>query len=114
MDELTEAQANTSRFSAAGGDGDTTKGEDENWAIIREELHRQANHLRTVEAANAKMTSELNVLRQRNTSLEVLKEQRRELEKKVEGMQQLKEKVVRLEAELDAARKEREDWYVIF
>ncbi|KAK7696454.1 hypothetical protein QCA50_001111 [Cerrena zonata] len=108
VDELAEAQANTSRLSV-GGEGES-KGEDENWAIIREELHRQANHLRTVESANVKMTSELNVLRQRNTSLEVLREQKRELEKKVEGMEQLKEKVVRLEAELDAARKEREDW----
>ncbi|CAL1701807.1 unnamed protein product [Somion occarium] len=105
FDELSEAQANTSRLSSGGGTE-----EDENWSIVREELHRQANHLRTVETANAKMNSELIMLRHRNTSLEVLKEQKRELEKKVSGVEQLKEKVVRLEAELDAARQEREDW----
>ena len=109
LDELVEAQANTSRFSLASND-DTKERED--WTIVREELHRQASHLRTVEAANVKMTSELTMLRQRNTSLEVLREQKRELERKVEGMEPLKEKVARLEAELDAARKEREEWYV--
>ena len=87
-------------------------GEDENWAIVREELHRQASHLRSVEAANTKMTAELTVLRQRNASVEVLREQKRDLERKLSGMDELSENVVKLEAELDAARREREEWYV--
>lgn len=104
-DDLLESQDSTlSRRS----------GEDENWAIVREELHRQASHLRSVEAANAKLTAELTVLRQRSMSVEVLREQKRELEKKVTNMDGLKEKVVKLEAELDAARREREEWYVSF
>ncbi|KAI0074913.1 hypothetical protein K474DRAFT_1664924 [Panus rudis PR-1116 ss-1] len=105
-DELSEQFANSSRLSTGGGE----HGEDENWAIVREELHRQANHLRTVEAANAKMNAELTMLRQRNASVEVLKEQKRELERKVSNAEELKEKVIRLEAELEAARREREEW----
>lgn len=100
-DELNEAQ-----------DGSMTRvnGGDENWAIVRDELHRQASHLRSVEAANAKMTAELTIFRQRNASLEVLREQKRELERKLSGMDELKEQAVKLEAELDAARREREEW----
>ncbi|TCD71053.1 coiled-coil domain-containing protein mad1 [Steccherinum ochraceum] len=100
-DELLESQDNTTTRQ---------QGEDENWGIVREELHRQASHLRTVEAANAKMTAELTMLRQRNTSVEVLKEQKRELERKLSGMDELNERAVKLEAELQAARREREEW----
>ncbi|KAL4244697.1 Spindle assembly checkpoint component MAD1 [Abortiporus biennis] len=103
FDELSEGQdANKSIASVAA--------EDESWSIVREELHRQANHLRTVEAANAKMNVELNMLRQRHASIEVLKEQKYELERKLEGMDKLKEKLVKLEGELEAARREREEW----
>ena len=66
--------------------------------------------MRQLESANAKMTAELNVLRDKQTSVEVLKEQKRDLERKLRGTEELREKVVRLEAELDAARKEREEW----
>ncbi|KAH9946737.1 MAD-domain-containing protein [Amylocystis lapponica] len=84
--------------------------EEESWVVVREELHRQAEYMRTVEATNAKMASELNVLRERHTSMEVLKEQKRDLERKVQGVEDLREEVVRLEAELEAARRERETW----
>ena len=40
---------------------------------VREELHRHANYLRTSESTNAKLTSELTVLRERQTSVEVLR-----------------------------------------
>ncbi|KAH8105330.1 MAD-domain-containing protein [Cristinia sonorae] len=100
-DELLEAQDNTIARRS---------GEDENWTIVREELHRQASHLRSVEAANVKMTAELTVLRQRNASVEVLREQKRELERKLTAAEALNEKVVKLEAELEAARREREEW----
>ena len=66
-----------------------------------------------MEADNARMSSELTTLRQRQANAEVLKEQKRELERKLVGMDGLREKVVKLEAELEAARKEREEWYVV-
>ena len=70
-------------------------------SIVREELHRQANYLRTLESTNAKLTSELTVLR----------EQKRGLEKRVQVLEELRTKVVKLEAEVEAGRWEREDWY---
>ncbi|KAI0822086.1 MAD-domain-containing protein [Trametes gibbosa] len=84
--------------------------QEEDWTVVREELHRQANYTRELESANAKMTVELNAFRERQTSVEVLKEQKRDLERKVRSAEELREKVVKLEAELDAARKEREEW----
>ncbi len=106
-DELNDAQA---------GDISQRRSSDDesSWNIVREELHRQADHLRNVEAENAKMTAELLILRQRHSSIEVLKEQKRELEKKLSGVEGMKDKVVRLEAELVAARQEREQWYPLF
>ncbi|KAI0739854.1 spindle assembly checkpoint component Mad1 [Daedaleopsis nitida] len=83
---------------------------DEDWTVVREELHRQAKYMRQLESANAKMTAELNILREKQTSVEVLKEQKRELERRARAADELREKVVKLEAELDAARKEREEW----
>lgn len=84
--------------------------QDEDWTVLREELHRQAKYMRQLETANTKMTIELNGLREKQTSVEVLKEQKRELERKVRGAEEMRDRVVKLEAELDAARKEREEW----
>ena len=81
-------------------------------SVVRDELHRQADYLRTLESSNAKMLAELVVLRERQTSVEVLKEQKRGLEKKVQVLEELRTKVVKLEAEVEAGRREREDWYV--
>ena len=86
--------------------------EEENMSVVREELHRQANYLRTLESTNAKLTSELTILRERQTSVEVLREQKRGLEKKVQVLEELRTKVVKLEAEVEAGRREREDWYL--
>ena len=78
--------------------------------VVREELHRQAAYLRSLESANAKLGAEVAVLREHQTSVEVLKEERRGLERKVEVLEELRGKVVRLEAELEAGRREREAW----
>ena len=86
--------------------------EEENMSVVREELHRQANYLRTLESTNAKLTSELTVLRERQTSVEVLKEEKRGLVKRVQVLEELRTKVVKLEAEVEAGRREREDWYL--
>ena len=100
FEDLSVAQANTSHREV----------DDESWTVVREELHRQAEHARSIEAANAKMSSELTILRQRHANIEVLKEQKRELERKAQGMNELREKVVKLEAEVAAAKNEREEW----
>lgn len=99
LDELSSAQDNA-RHGV----------EEENWGVVREELHRQANYLRTLEGTNAKMTMELNGLRERHVSVEVLKEEKRGLERKVKVLEELREKVVKLEAEVEAGRREREEW----
>lgn len=109
---IEELQNQLNELSVAQDGMEQRAADDENWAVVRDELHRQANHLRTVESANAKMTAELAILRQRHTNVEILKEQMRELERKARGAEDLREKAVRLEAELDAARKEREEWCV--
>jgi mitotic spindle assembly checkpoint protein MAD1 len=86
--------------------------EEDNWSVVREELHRQANYLRKLEATNAKMNMELNGLREKNASVEVLREEKRGLERKVKVLEELRETVVKLEAEVEAGRREREEWSV--
>jgi mitotic spindle assembly checkpoint protein MAD1 len=81
-------------------------------AVVREELHRQASYLRTLESTNAKLMSELVVLRARHTSVEVLREEKRGLERKLMSLEQLREQVVKLEAQVEAGRQERETWCV--
>lgn len=86
--------------------------EEENMGVVREELHRQANYLRTLESTNSKLTAELAILRDRHASIEVLKEEKRGLERKIMVLEELREKVVKLEAEVEAGRQERLEWYV--
>ena len=93
---LDELQEKFDDLSVAQTDASFHVNDDENWGVIREELHRQASHLRTVEAENAKLNGELTTLRQRHANIEVLKEQKRELERKARGVDELREQVVRL------------------
>lgn len=79
-------------------------------AIVRDELQRQATYLRKLEGTNAKLSSEVIVLRDRQTSVEVLREQNRSLEIKLQHMEELRHTVAKLEAELEASRQEREQW----
>ena len=112
-----ELQAQFDELSSRANESITLQNDgadNEDWTVVREELHRQAKYMRQLETTNAKMTGELNVLRERQTSVEVLKEQKRELERKLHGADEMREKVVKLEAELDAARKERAEWCVVF
>lgn len=80
------------------------------WVVVREELHRQAEYLRKLEATNAKQTSELGILRQRHEMVEVLREEKRSLERKLQGMEELRQKIAQLEAEVEAGRRERDEW----
>ncbi|KIK95534.1 hypothetical protein PAXRUDRAFT_826920 [Paxillus rubicundulus Ve08.2h10] len=84
--------------------------EDENWGVIRDELHRQASYLRSLEMTNAKLSAELGRYKDKHANLEVLREEKRALERKVSIMEDLREKVVFLEAQVEAARRERQEW----
>lgn len=106
---IEELQAQFDDLSTTQDVSMATLADDESWSVVKEELHRQTDYLRTVEAANAKMSSELSVLKQRQDNVEVLKEQKRELERKVRDVDQLREQVIRLEADLADARKERDN-----
>ncbi|KAF8581961.1 hypothetical protein K439DRAFT_1618637 [Ramaria rubella] len=92
------------------GDSSHRSAEDEGWHVVREELHRQAAYMRTLESQNAKLTGELLSLKERHTSVEVLKEEKRDLERKLRAADDLREMVARLEAEVEAGRLEREHW----
>jgi len=89
-----------------------SQAEETDMGIIREELHRQAKYLRTLESTNTKLTAEVTTLRERHASVEVLREEKRGLERKLRTLEEMRERVVRLEAEVEAGRQEREDWYV--
>ncbi|KAK0480129.1 spindle assembly checkpoint component Mad1 [Armillaria novae-zelandiae] len=80
--------------------------DNEDMTIIREELRRQATYLRQLESENA----ELRVLKARSQSIEVLKEEKRGLERKLRGMDELRHQVVELEAQVEAGRRERQEW----
>ncbi|KAF9220671.1 hypothetical protein BS17DRAFT_786937 [Gyrodon lividus] len=84
--------------------------EDENWGVIRDELHRQASYLRSLETTNARLNAELGRYKDKHANLEVLREEKRALERKVSIMEDLREKVVSLEAQVEAARRERQEW----
>ena len=47
-----------SQFDELSANQETLVSEVENMSVVREELHRQANYLRTLESTNAKLTSE--------------------------------------------------------
>ena len=100
MEDLSSAQLDVSRHDI----------EQEDWGVLREELQRQASYLRTLEGTNAKLNSELIILRERQDNVEVIREEKRSLEGKLRVTEQLREQVTKLEAEVQAARREREEW----
>ena len=104
LDSQAATQADVSRHEA----------EEASWAVLRAELTRQAEHTRQLEAAHARAKAELSALRERHTAIEVLREENRALERRAASVDELRETVVRLEAEVEAARAEREAWHVSF
>lgn len=84
--------------------------EDENWQVVRDELHRQASYMRNLETTNARLTGEVTSLKERQMSVEVLREEKRDLERKARAADGLRDQVARLEAEVQAGRREREQW----
>jgi len=86
--------------------------EEASWSVLRAELTRQAEHSRHLESAHTRAMTELNTLRERHTAMEVLREENRALERRVAAADELRDTAVRLEAEVEAARAEREAWCV--
>ncbi|KAJ6591138.1 spindle assembly checkpoint component Mad1 [Mycena vulgaris] len=105
---IDEIQVQFQELSSAPAAGNEQESSD--MAVVREELHRQAAYLRTLEGTNARLGAELAVLRERHTSIEVLREEKRGLERKLQPLDALRERVVRLEAQVEAGRQERETW----
>jgi len=63
-------------------------------------------YLRTLESTNVKLSAEVMVLREQQTSIEVSKKEKRGLETKFRVLEELREKVrVRIEAEVDVGGK---------
>jgi mitotic spindle assembly checkpoint protein MAD1 len=87
---------------------------DNDWKVVRDELTRQASYLRTLESSNVRMSAELTQLRLRNESIEVLTEQKhdlaRKLEREITNTDALRQSVAKLEVEVEASRKEMEEW----
>ncbi|KAJ7628640.1 MAD-domain-containing protein [Roridomyces roridus] len=110
IDEIQVQLQDLSTSASNAGDRSMSEQESSDMAVVREELHRQAAYLRNLESTNAKLTSELTVLRERHTSIEVLREEKRGLERKLKPLEDLREQVVRLEAQVEAGRRERETW----
>ena len=109
--ELEEENDALKSSKAYEGPAATDPSTDNDWKVVRDELTRQAAYLRNLESSNARMTGELTQLRQRNESIEVLKEKNRDLNRKLADTDSLRQSVASLEAEVEAARKEREEWY---
>ena len=110
--EVTIKSIQSQLLSQSRQDGRPSLNEDEarDMGVVRDELHRQASYLRSLEKENTKLSREVTALRENNASLEVMREEKRGLERKVRTMDELRNKVVTLEAEVEAARKEREAW----
>ncbi|KAI0086839.1 spindle assembly checkpoint component Mad1 [Irpex rosettiformis] len=88
--------------------------DNENWAVVRDELHRQADHFRVVENENVKMKSELAILRKRQANAEILKEENRELKRKAQGAEEAREQATILEERVkfleENLAKKAEEW----
>ncbi|KLO07802.1 hypothetical protein SCHPADRAFT_944978 [Schizopora paradoxa] len=76
---------------------------DHDRAVIRAELTKLMSHLRSLEASNARLTSEAARLRPRAEGAEVLREKVRDLERKVDGVEALRTRVAELEKQLEEA-----------
>ena len=111
--EATVESLQSQLLSQSQGESSKASNEDEarDMAVIRDELHRQASYLRSLEKDNAKLTREVTILRENSANVEVVREEKRGLERKLRTMDEMRNKVVTLEAEVEAARKEREAWF---
>ncbi|THH06328.1 hypothetical protein EW145_g4160 [Phellinidium pouzarii] len=83
---------------------------DKDIEIVRGELARQTAHLATLEATNARLTSELERVRARAHGAEVLREEKRELERRATGADELRQRIAELEEAGIAFEEQKKEW----
>jgi mitotic spindle assembly checkpoint protein MAD1 len=110
--EALRLQSSLDAHTATQTDRARHEAEEATWSVLRAELTRQAEHTRHLEATHARAMTQLGALRERHTAIEVIREENRALERRAAAADELRETVVRLEAEVEAARAEREAWCV--
>lgn len=79
---------------------------EQQWEVLKNQLSKQTQLIRTLEESNSKMRAELLVLRERKMNVEVLKEEKRVLESKVRDADDLRQRVGLLESQLDILERE--------
>jgi mitotic spindle assembly checkpoint protein MAD1 len=82
------------------------------WSVLRAELTRHGEHTHHIKAGHAWATAELSILHERLEAIEVLRDENHALKHGAASADELRETVVRLEAEVEAARAEPEVWCV--
>ncbi|KAF9442101.1 hypothetical protein P691DRAFT_509211, partial [Macrolepiota fuliginosa MF-IS2] len=88
--ELQEAQDKIDELQAVQDENQQRVRDESDLGVVRDELRRQAEYLRQLERTNAKLNSELSILRDRQTSVEVLREKNRSLETKLQHTDELR------------------------
>ncbi|KAL8280734.1 hypothetical protein RQP46_006738 [Phenoliferia psychrophenolica] len=81
-----------------------------NAEVVKEELHRQVGHLRTLEKDNGKLRRSLDTFEKQHANLEVLKEANKSLEKKVISFDALRQSSATLAAEVESLKREKREW----
>jgi hypothetical protein len=75
--------------------------------VVRDEPHRQASYLHTLESINAHLFAEVLVLCEHEERIAILKKGCHTLESKVQVIDEVRDGIVRLEAELDVGKPQR-------
>lgn len=98
-----DLEADVLRLKAQTGDAETI-------AVIRRELTDQVQHIRSLEARNAKQHGELNHLRQIHKAVEVVEEEKRSLQRKLEAAQSLETELAEVRIQRQRLEDERLAW----
>ena len=72
------------------------------------------SHLRALEKDNSKLRRSLETFETQHTNLEVLKEANKTLEKKARSVDSLRQHSAALEADLEAMKREKREWYASY
>ena len=98
-----DLEADVLRLKAQTGDAETI-------AVIRRELTDQVQHIRTLEARNAKQHAELTHLRQIHKAVEVVEEEKRSLQRKLDAAAALETELAEVRMQRQRLEDERLAW----
>ncbi|RYP56240.1 hypothetical protein DL771_012027 [Monosporascus sp. 5C6A] len=101
--QIGDLEADVLRLKAQTGDAETI-------AVIRRELTDQVQHIRSLEARNAKQHAELSHLRQIHKAVEVVEEEKRSLQRKLEAAQALETELAEVRIQRQRLEDERLAW----